>query len=445
MNVSIESSSALRRKLTIEVEPDEINRELDRSYNELKRSVVLKGFRPGRAPRSLLERFFGDQVRGEVIRKLVKEYTGKALEENSLTPVVEPEIVTEETDLKKALKFSAIFDLKPELAVRDYQDLKVQPAQIDVTEEQVEAELARMRERRGVLKKVEGRNTVAENDFVIAAFEGFENGQPIAGTKVEDRLLKVSKETLAHGLDEVLAGAEVGHETRQTRNYPADYAEKEIAGKNVEWRAAVKEIYTHEIPQLDEEFAKDEGFENLDALRGRVRETLIARARAEANARARQGLLDLIIERNPVELPESLVAREIRNVEHELASNFEAAGMGHEEAHAKARENAEEIKSRAEKRARSALVVDAIADQEGVEVSDDEVAERIGQIVTYAGRAREQIAEHYRSEENRAALKQTMRREKTLDRLLERAQGEAAASGAEASAAAESGEPRTGG
>jgi trigger factor len=424
MNVNIENTSALRRKMTIEVEPDEINRELDRAYNELKRSVVLKGFRPGHAPRPLLERFFGDQVRGDVIQKLVKDYTEKALEENSLTPVIPPEIVTEETDLKKALKFSAVFDLKPELEVKDYQDLKVQAPQIEVTEEQVDAELKQMRERRGVLKKVEGRTTVAENDFVVAAFEAYENDKAIEGTKVDDRLLKVSKETLAHGLDEVIAGAEMGTEVRKPRSYPADYSEKEVAGKSVEWRAMVKEIYAHVVPELDAEFAKDEGFEDLPALRAKAREVLEMRARNEANGRARQGLLDLIIERNPVELPESLLARETRNVEHELASNFEAAGMSHEDAHALAREKPDDIKSRAEKRSRSALIVDAIADQEKIDVTDDEVAERIGQMVTYAGRARDQIAEHYRSEENRVALKQVMRREKTLDTLLTRAQGD---------------------
>jgi trigger factor len=424
MNVNIENTSALRRKLTIEVEPDEIKRELDRAYNELKRSVVLKGFRPGHAPRPLLERFFGDQVRGDVIQKLVKDYTDKALEEHSLTPVIPPEIVTEETDLKKALKFSAVFDLKPVLEVKDYQDLKVQTPRIEVADEEVDTELQRMRERRGVLKKVEGRTTVAENDFVVAAFEAFEDGKSIDGTKVDDRLLKVSKETLAHGLDEILIGAEAGSEVRKPRTYPADYSEKEIAGKSVEWRATVKEIYSHVIPELDAEFAKDEGFDDLDALRAKAREVLEGRARNEANGRARQGLLDLIIERNPVDLPESLVARETRNVEHELASNYEAAGMSHEDAHARARENADDIKARAEKRSRSALIVDAIADQENIDVTDDEVAERIGQMVTYSGRARDQMAEHYRSEENRAVLKQVMRREKTLDMLLTRAQGE---------------------
>jgi trigger factor len=424
MNVNIENTSALRRKLTIEVEPDEIKRELDRVYNDLKRTVALKGFRPGRAPRPLLERLFGDQVRGDVIQKLVKDYTEKALEENSLTPVIPPEIETEETDLKQTLKFSAVFDLKPELEVKDYRELKVQTPNIEVTDEEVDAELLRMRERRGVLKKVEERTTVAENDFVVAAVEAFEDDKAIEGTKVEDRLLKVSKETLAHGLDEVLIGAEAGVEVRKPHSYPADYSEKEVAGKNVEWRATAKEIYSHVVPELDAEFAKDEGFDSLDALRAKAREVLEMRARNEANGRARQGLLDLIIERNPVELPESLVARESRSVEHEVASNYEAAGMSHEEAHARARENADDIKARAEKRSRSALVVDAIADQENIEVTDDEVAERIGQMVTYAGRAREQMAEHYRSEENRAALKQVMRREKTLDMLLTRAQGE---------------------
>ena len=104
MQVNIETPSALRRKVTIEIERDEIKRELDQAYNELRRGVVLKGFRPGHAPRNLLERFFGDQVRGEVIQKLVREYTEKALEENSLKPIVSPEIVTEETDLNKSLR-----------------------------------------------------------------------------------------------------------------------------------------------------------------------------------------------------------------------------------------------------------------------------------------------------------------------------------------------------
>ncbi len=423
MQINIETPSALRRKLTIEVEPDEIRRELDRAYNELKRGVVLKGFRPGRAPRQLLERFFGDQVRGDVIQKLVKEYTDKALEENQLKPIVPPEIVTEETDLAKSLKFSATFDLKPEIVVKDYQGLKVQQPTVEVADKDVDEALERMRERQATLKKVDDRRQVREGDYVLASIEGFEDGKPLSSVRSEDRLLEVSKRALAHGLDEVLIGAEVGAQARGMKTYGADYAQKELAGKTVEWRAAVKEIYRRELPPLDDDFAKDQGdCQNLDELRKRVRTDLEAHAREEADARARQGLLDLVIERNPIEVPESLVERERRALEAELAATLEAGGLDREQVAERVRANEQELRTRAEKRARTALIVDALADQEKVEVSDEELGERVAKIVTQSGRERDRAAEFYRHEENREALRRSMRRDKALDLLLSRAQ-----------------------
>ncbi len=435
MNVNIETPSALRRKITIELEPAEIKRELDRTYNQLKRSVQLKGFRPGRAPRNLLERFFGDQVRGDVIQKLQKEYTEKALEENDLKPVVEPEVVTEESDLKKPqVRFTATFDLKPQIAVKDYKDLKVPKATIEVTEEQVEQALERLRERNGTLHKVE-RRIVQPGDFVLASFEAFEGDKPLTNSKFEERVVRVSGEELRHGLDEMLAGTETGIEVRKNRSYPADYYERDLAGKTVEWRIKASDIYQRVIPQLDDEFAKDQGeYQSLAELRVEMRRELERRAGEEADARVRQGLIDLIIERNPIEVPESLVAREQRNLELETAAALEALGMARDAALERARQEQEDLKARAEKRARSALIVDAIADQENLEVTADEVAERIATLVTQGGGPqRERLADFYSHQENRDALAQVMRREKTLDRLLSRAQaGEETPSSADA-------------
>ena len=441
MNVNIETPSALRRKMTIELEADEINRELDRAYNELKRSVQLKGFRPGHAPRGLLERFFGDQVRGDVMQKLQKEYTVKALEENDLRPIVEPDIITEESDLKAPqFRFSATFDLKPEITVKDYQDLKVPKAAIEVTEDQLVEALERLRERNGTLKKIEGR-PVQQGDFAVASFEAFENDKAIPNSKFEERMVRATSESLAHGLDEVVIGAQAGDEVRKVRSYPADYQEKELAGKTVEWRAKISDIYERVLPDLDDEFAKDQGeYKDLDELRAAMRKELERRAGEEADARARQGLVDLIIERNPIEVPESLISREQRNLEAEAAAALEAAGMPREAALEHAKQDPDELRNRAEKRARSALMVDAIAEQENIEVSDDEVAERVGVLVTQSGgRQRERVADFYSHEENRIALKHVLRREKTLDRLLNRAQTDG-----EPSAETPAGEPPTG-
>ncbi|MBV8772302.1 MAG: trigger factor [Deltaproteobacteria bacterium] len=424
MNVNIETPSALRRRVTIELEPDEIKREVDRAYNQLKRSVQLKGFRPGRAPRNLLERFFGDQVRGDILQKLQKEYTDKALEENDLQPLVEPEVVTEASDLKTPqVRFIATFDLKPEVEVKDYQDLKVPEAVVQVNEEEVDRALERLRERNGTLRRVE-RRIVQPGDFVLASFEAFDDDKPISNSKFEERIVRVSGDELRHGLDELLNGIEVGSEVRKRRSYPADYYEPELAGKSVEWRIKASDIYERILPELDDEFAKDQGeYQNLAELRAAMHRQLERRAREEADARARQGLLDLIIERNPLEVPESLLAREQRNLELEAAAALEALGVARETAIERARQDHEDLKVRAEKRARSALILDAIAAQEKVEVTDDEVAERVAQLVTESsGHQRERLADFYAHQENREALAQVMRREKTLDSLVTRAQ-----------------------
>jgi trigger factor len=422
MNVNIESTSALRRKVTIEVDPDEIKRELDRTYNELRRGVVLKGFRPGHAPRNLLERFFGDQVRSDVIQRLVKEYTDKALDENNLKPVVEPEIVTEATDLPRTLKFSAVFDIRPEVVVKDYEGLKVPEENVEVADSRVDEVIEALRERQATLKKVEGRNVVQEGDVVLATVEAFEGEKSLMEGKVESRLLQVSKSALAHGVDEVLIGAEAGKEARATRSYPAEYDDKDLAGKTVEWRVTVKEIYERQLPALDDDFAKDQGdCQNLAELRERVRADLIERARAEADSRARQALLELIVERNPVEVPESMVSREQRAMEAELATTLRAGGLGEEQIAEQLRASAEEFHNRAVKRARNTLILDALCEQEHVEVDDEQLAERIGLILRQSGRTRERLADFYSHEENREALRRSMRREKVLEALLERA------------------------
>ena len=430
MNVNIEEPNSLRRKLTIEVEPDEIKHELDRAFNELKRGVVLKGFRPGHAPRNLLERFFGEQVRGEVVQKLVKEYTDKALQEHDFKPVVAPEIVTEQTDLQKdlSLKFSATFDLRPKIEVKDYEGLKVPESKVEVGDQEVEEAIERFRERQATLKKVEGRTVVEDGDYALASIEAFQDGKPLSSTRPDDRLVEVSERALAHGVHEVLKGAELGKQAKASKSYPADYRQKDLAGKTIEWRATAKEIYRRELPTVDDDFAKDLGDENLEAFRTRVRGELLAHAKEEANARARQGLLDLVIERNPVELPESLVARELSAMEAELHQTLEAGGLSHEDASERVKQNAEDLKTRAEKRARTGLIVDALAEQEKIEINDGELGERVAAIVTQSGRNRERAAEFYRALENREALRQSMRREKALDFILSRAKREDAAS-----------------
>jgi trigger factor len=186
----------------------------------------------------------------------------------------------------------------------------------------------------------------------------------------------------------------------------------------------VKEIYKRDLPPLDDDFAKDQGdIQNLAELRERIRTDLLAHAQSEADSRARQGLLEMVLDRNQIEVPESLTAREHRAMESELESTLRQGGLGNEDI-AERIKGMEELKTRAHKRASSGLVLDALAEQEKVEINDDELAERIGAIMRQAGtKNRERFSEFYANEENREGLRNTMRREKVLDQLLTRAKG----------------------
>ena len=306
MNVNIENPSALRRKLTIELEPAEIKTELDRAYNDLRRNVVLKGFRPGHAPRTMLERLFGDQVRGEIVQKLIKESTDKALEEQNLTPLLPPEIVTEESDLAKTLRFSAIFDLRPEIVVPDYQGLHVPRPQVEVTDEEVRRR-SRTCARLGPLKKVEDRTGVERGDLVMAEIEGFDDGQPIQGARSKQRILEVSSERLAHGLDEVLTGAEVGHPVQEraaTRPTMTRKTSPARPSNGARWsRKSTPRCCRRSTTNSPRTWATSRRSTNCAI---KCASNWLQRAHEQADMRARQGLLDLVIERNPIEVPQSL-------------------------------------------------------------------------------------------------------------------------------------------
>jgi trigger factor len=419
MNINLESPSDLRRKLTIELGAEEIERELDQAYRELGRQVRLKGFRPGRAPRRLLERFFGDQVRGEVMQKLIRESTEKALAEHALKPAVEPEIVTEQAEFPKLLRFAAVFDLKPEIVVKDYHGWSLAPAPAEVSEEEIAQALERLRQGHAPLKKVSGRSRVEGGDLALVQVTAQAGTKPLPEVDGEPQLVEVSERALKHGLFELIEGAQTGEPKRLTKSYPTDYAEPHLRGQTVEWSVVVKDILYRELPALDDEFARDLGaFETLEELREHTRQTFLAQAQERAQEQARQQALKLLVERNPVEPPESMVARELTRLEAETAALLRAEGLGEETAAERVHSRREELNGWATRRVRERLLVEALAAQENIAVTDDELAARVAKLVSESGRERERVAKFYAREENRLNLRAALHREKALQWLV---------------------------
>jgi trigger factor len=427
MNVTVESASnesasTLRRRVIVDLGREEVAQKLSSAYDELRRTVRLKGFRPGRVPQKLIQRFFGDQVRADVTAQLIREYTDKALKEVGLQPVAAPQIITEQAALADGLRFSAVFDVMPEIALKDYRDLNVTLEAAQPAEQEVEAALLELRQRQATLRKVQGRESVEPGDFVLARLEARVGDKPLPGFGSEPKLIEVSPTALPADLADLLTGAQRNQPFERVMSHPAGHPVAALAGKTVAWSVEVNELFGRELPELDDAFARDLGaYQSVAELRAATRQRLAEQAEAAALSRARLELLDRIVERNPVELPESLVEMELAVLVREReqqAEDREQARQPAADATAIAPERQGELRSQAEKQARRALIVDALARELNVEVSDDELAGRVAEIVRAAGRERQAVADYYAREENRVRLRGAMRREKALDALL---------------------------
>ena len=355
MNVNLENPSALRRKLTIDS-----NRPRSRPNSTAPTTICAatwcsRASAPATRRARCFERLFGDRVRGEIVQKLIKEYTEKALEEQNLKPLLPPEIVTEESDLAKALRFSATFDLAP----RNCGARLPGPA--------CAAAAGRGQRRRGAkdarrsaralatLKKVEDRTRVERGDLVLAEIEGHVDGKPLEGAKIRAHPWGFP-ERLAHGLDEVLAGAEVGHPAHATRSYGAATPRKTSPARPSSGARRSRKSTPRCCPRSTTNSPRAWATSpRSTSYAPKVHEQLMQRAREEADMRARQGPLDLVIERNPVEVPQSLDDRERELMESEMSGALVGAGMSREAAAERVRNSADEIRTRAHKRALSSL------------------------------------------------------------------------------------------
>jgi trigger factor len=420
MKFQVEEISATRRKLDIEIPADRVASEFERAFRIVSRRANIRGFRPGRAPRGVIERHFGDEIRNEVLTSLVREGFASALEESKIEMVSQPELDIGKLERSDALRFSATVEILPALPTVDVEGLAVTRPRVAITDEDVDKVLDQLRLRHAELVPIEGRSELARGDFATVHIEVDDEGQPVDALGVDSATVEVAGGQLPPALDERLALARVG-ETFTVEAPPPEGAPADLAGKQLRYAVTVKSIAERRLPALDDEFAKDHGdCETLDELRRRIREQLEREANRRADAMAREALVDELIKRAPFEVPESFVERRMDALLAEFKMELRSRGLQlssteHE------KEARDKLGPRAEREVRRDLLLDAIAKQLGVEVSDDELAEQLGRIIASGGKHADHLREHYAHDHARDAVRSEMSRGRTLERLLERA------------------------
>jgi trigger factor len=409
--------------LEIEVPPEDLNRAIGEAVRHLSRRTRVPGFRPGKAPRPVLERHLGPGVvLDDAVDHLVQDSYRKALLEQDILPLTNANVEVVQAEEGKPLRFKATVQVRPDVALGDYKHFNFRPEIDSIDDAKVEAVIDELRDQNATLTAVENRGA-REGDYAVISFVGTRDGEPFEGGTSERMPLILGQERLIPGFEANLLGLEVGGKTEFDITFPDDYPETELAGKAAHFAVELKELREKVQPELDEDFLRTLGdFSDVAALRADVR------ARLERNAldRARHGFADRIIEyavaNATLDLPEILVDQEVEVMHDEFRGSLARQGIA-EDAYLKAVEKTEadlhgDFRTGAEKRVRTLLVLSKVAEAEGVVVPEADVDAEIAR-----GRERYEgdpkLNAYFDSDRGRSYIRSTLRRSRVVEGLID--------------------------
>ena len=411
---AVETLDSVRQRLAVEVPAEEVQAEIEKAYAELGRGAKVRGFRPGHVPRQVLERLFGDRVRGEVFGRLIHQSYAAVIEERHIEALGQPEFVTEQAEPGAALRYSATVEVKPEITVENYRDLEVERPLAVVTEANIDAYMERLRQSLAQLRPITDRQEVQRGDVVTLDYEATVDGREV--DRAEGREVEIGAAGFPAQFEERLVGAAVGAELNFAVTQAADPAAPESPEKTVQFHVRLRGLSQKEVPQLDDEFAKDHGeCSTLEELRQRVRQQLESDAGRRADEAVRRALAVRLADTHDIPVPTALVQGSIEAMIADLMSEWQRRRIQpRNRADAIARLRGE-LEPQARQQVKIALLLEAIARQEGVSVDEHEVDERIEALAAASGFGAERVRAAYQSAEARRQLRTRLVHARTLE------------------------------
>lgn len=417
----VEDLSSIEKRLSIEVEPALVEKELSAAYNNLAKQVKIPGFRAGKVPRRILEQRFKGEVEADVVRRVQLLGFLDALKETNVPAVGDPQFSGGTLEANKPFAYSARVEIKPTIEVKNYKGLELEKFDGSVDEARVTEQLDRMRNQRTELVDVEGRDVVQKGDLAVIDFDATKDGQPFPGNTGRDVTVEVIDGQLIEGNLPELEGMKKGETKDINYTFPADYRVDEIKGQTAKFAVTVKVIKTKKTPELDDVFAKTMGEESADALKARVRKDLERAAKNRAEADEREAMFKALAKVNPFELPTAMLNRGIDFMLDSALGGLARSGMDPSMLQLDWGKLRDELRPRAEVEVRGQLLVEAIANAEKIEATPEEVAARLQKFADDAGVPLAVAQKQYASQEAQEGLKSRAREEKVFAFLKQHA------------------------
>ena len=421
MKSAVETVSPTRAKLTVEVPFEELQPSLDAAYKKIAQQINIPGFRRGKVPPMVIDRQVGRAaVLDEAVNEVLPQKYVEALEENSLTPVAQPEIEVTKFEDNDVLEFTAEVDVRPEITLPDYSGLTAQVDDIELSDAEVEEQVQALRERFATLRDVE--RAAADGDFVVLDLKASQDGEVVEGAEVSGMSYRVGRGGMIDGLDEALVGLEPGGET----TFESELVGGDLVGTKVEVAVSISQVQEQDLPELDDEFAQlASEFDTIEELNVDVRERLGRGKRLEQAAAARDAVLEGMLETMEIPLPETIVTDELNARRQSIEQQLAQAGMTMEAYLEDEKQTVDEFEADLERRVRDAVgaqfVLDEIAKAEEIGVDQNELSQHLVRRAQQSGQDPQEFANHMFEHNHVPDLVQEILRGKALAILVESA------------------------
>jgi trigger factor len=412
LTVEIVEVSSCKRNLAAEVPAQEVEQEVETLAREYAQKAKVSGFRPGKVPLSVIRQRFGSDLLQDATQAIIERCWKNAVSEHNLQPLSQPVIKDVENKPGSPLKFTVTFEILPPLEVKDYKGVPITVPPADVTDESMNQSLDGLREQHAQFVPVEGE--AKDGLYVTLNVDGTFEGET-KPVHEENVTLIIGHPQTNVDFSSNLQGAKAGETRTFEVSYPAEYNRKRFAGKKVSYSVVVKDIKEKQLAELNDEFAKDVGSDSLDSLRAKVREELVTQAKQNAEKKAREALLDTIIQRQTVEVPECLVEDELESYARQLASNLAYQGIDINQTSFDWKKVLENDRPRAEQTVRRSIFLDAIVRQESIEVTKEEVDEELQKLSEGTSKSAAALRAQLEKEDRIQSFEQHLRQNKALD------------------------------
>lgn len=382
MSLQVEKLEKNMAKLTIETSAEEFEKAIEKAYQKNKGKMSVQGFRKGKAPRKLIEKMYGKNVFWEEAANIIiPEAYSKAVDECDLEIVSQPSVDVTQIEAGKPFIFTAEVATKPEVKLGAYKGVEVEKSDVAVTDEEVTAEIDRVREQNARTITVEDR-AVQDKDQAVIDFEGFVDGVAFEGGKGTDYPLTIGSHSFIDTFEDQLIGKNIGDEVEVNVTFPEDYQSADLAGKAAMFKVKIKEIKAKELPELDDDFAQDvSDCDTVDAYKEQVKNDLTKKKEDAAKAAKEEAVVDKIIEEAEMDIPDPMVDTQVRQMAEDFARRIRMQGLSIEQyfqfTGMTPEAFLEQMKPQALKRIQSRLVLEAVVASEKIEVSDADIEEEL--------------------------------------------------------------------